>query len=296
MIWIPINAGAEYFVAEKRYLEAKSKEEKIKALEEMIKFAPKHKGGHNLLSQLKHRLKKLKKESKKGKSSSKQKSSIKKEGAAQVCVIGLTNSGKSTLLKALTNVDAEIADYPYTTKQPVVGMMNYGDVLIQLIEIPSTFDSEFTSLLQTCDEIIVLLDGDQPVDKQIEELNEIIKKNKVGNKDIIWVLNKAEGKTRLGMINISAIAKIGMNKLKDEIWYRLGLIRVYTKSPGKEKVVPPVTLPKDTTVKDVARSIHKDFLKTFNFARVFNNSQFSGQKVGLDFKLNDLDVVEIHTK
>jgi len=40
---MPINAGPEYFVAEKRYLEAKTKEEKIEALEEMIRTLPKHK-------------------------------------------------------------------------------------------------------------------------------------------------------------------------------------------------------------------------------------------------------------
>jgi hypothetical protein len=80
------------------------------------------------------------------------------------------------------------------------------------------------------------------------------------------------------------------------MWNRLDLIRVYTKSPGKPKIVPPVTLPKDATVKDVAKSIHKDFLKNFSFARVFDSTPFSGQKVGLDFKLKDLDVVEIHTK
>jgi hypothetical protein len=261
----------------------------------MIKFAPKHKGGHNLLSQLKQRLKKLKEESKKGKTSSRSKFSIKKEGAGQVCIIGQTNSGKSTLLKALTNVEVQIDSYPFTTKQPVVGMMNYEDVLIQLIEIPSTFDPEFTSLLQTADEVVILIDGEQDIEKQKEELNQIIKKNKIEDK-IIWVLNKAERRTYLGMINISAIAKVGLNRLKDEMWNRLGLIRVYTKSPGKEKVVPPVALPRGATVKDVAKSIHKDFLKTFHFARVFNNSQFSGQKVGLDFLLNDMDIVEIHTK
>jgi len=283
-------------LAEKKYAEAKSKEEKISALEEMIKYAPRHKGGHNLLAQLKQRLKKLKEESKKGKTSSKPKFSIKKEGAGQVCIIGMTNSGKSTLLKALTNVDVGIADYPFTTKEPVVGMMNYEDVLIQLIEIPSTFDPDFTSLLQTTDIILVLIDGEQDIEKQKEELDEIIRKNRIVNKQIIWVLNKAERRTHVGMINISAIAKIGLNKLKEEIWSRLGLIRVYTKSPGKEKVTPPITLPAGATVKDVAKSIHKDFLKTFHFARVYNDSRFSGQKVGLDFQVNDLDVVEIHTK
>ena len=80
---MPVNAGSEYFAAEKRYLEARSKEEKIKTLEEMIRALPKHKGSEHLLAQLKHRLKKLKEE-KTTKATAKPKFSIKKEGAAQV--------------------------------------------------------------------------------------------------------------------------------------------------------------------------------------------------------------------
>lgn len=292
---MPVNAGPQYFVAEKKYLDVKSKEEKIKALEEMIRLLPKHKSSEHALAQLKHRLKKLKEE-KKVKASAKPKFTIKKEGAAQVCIVGLTNSGKSSLLEALTNVNVEIADYPFTTKEPVVGMMDYGDVHMQLIEIPSTFDSDFTSILQTCDLILILIDATVDIDEQTEKLIGILSERKLDSKKILFVLNKADKRTHVSMINISAIANIGLERLKDEVWSRLGLMRVYTKSPGKPKVVPPVTLKQGATVKDVAKSIHKDFLKTFRFARVFNSTKFSGQKVGLEYKLSDLDVVEIHTK
>lgn len=290
---MPVNAGPEYFVAEKKYLEAKSKEEKIKALEEMIRTLPKHKGSSHLLAQLKHRLKKLKEE-KTIKATAKPKFSIRKEGAAQVCIIGLTNSGKSSLLKALTAANVEIADYPYTTKKPAVGMMNFGDVQMQLIEIPSTFDSDFMSVLHTCDLILILIDSTQDIDRQTEQLTKIL--DKLENKKILFTFNKSDIKKIDQDLSISAKEKIGLEKLKEEIWNRLDLIRVYTKSPGKPKVIPPVTLQKDASVRDVAKSIHKDFLKNFSFARIFNSSPFSGQKVGLDFKLKDLDVVEIHTK
>jgi len=291
---MPVNAGPEYFVAEKRYLEAKSKEEKIKALEQMIKLLPKHKSSEHVLARLKHRMKKLKEE-KTTKAAAKPKFSIKKEGAAQVCIIGLTNSGKSSLLNALTKVRAEIADYPFTTKEPVVGMMEYGDVKMQLIEIPSTFDSDFVSILQTCDLILILIDATEDENKQMEGLMKILEGRKLEDKKILLVLNKCDVE-KSDKLSISAKEGIGLEELKHAIWSRLGLIRVYTKSPGKPKVVPPVTLHEDATVKDVAKSIHKDFLKEFSFARVFNSTPYSGQKVGLDFKLKDLDVVEIHTK
>jgi len=291
---MPVNAGPEYFVAEKRYLEAKSKEEKIKALGEMIRLLPKHKSSEHVLARLKHRLKKLK-EKKVAKATAKPKFSIKKEGAAQVCVVGLTNSGKSSLLNALTKVETEVADYSFTTKKPVVGMMSYGDVQIQLIEIPSTFDSDFTSILQTCDLILILIDSTADANKQTEELIKILDRKKLENKKILFAFNKCDV-GECDKLAVSAKERIGLEELKGSIWSRLDLIRVYTKSPSKPKVIPPITLPKDSTVKDVAKSVHKDFLKEFSFARVFNSTPYSGQKVGLDFKLKDLDVVEIHTK
>lgn len=290
---MPVNAGPEYFVAEKRFHEAKKREEKIAALEEMIRKLPKHKGAENVLAQLKKRLARLKKETS-VKAATKPRFVIKKEGAAQVCIIGLTKSGKSTLLQQLTNVKTEVADYPYTTKLPVVGMMNFGDVQVQMIEIPSTFDADTTSILHTCDLILILLDLTQDVDRQIKELTDILSERKLDNKKILFALNKCDLRNFNQGLAISAKEKIGLEELKEAMWSRFGLIRVYTKSPGKPKVIPPITLPKDAAVRDVAKCVHKDFLKNFRFARVFDSSPFSGQKVGLDFKLKDLDVIEIH--
>jgi len=290
---MPINAGPEYFVAEKKYLEAKTREEKIAGLEEMIRTLPKHKGTGNQLALLRKRLANLKSQ-KFIKAKSKSRFSIKKLGAAQVCIIGLTKSGKSSLLKALTGKDVEIADYPFATKEPNVGMMNFGDVQIQLIEIPSTFDPESMSILYTCDEIVALLDAENP-DEQEEELRRILKERNFLNKKILFVVNKSDLNSKSKYLKISAKEGLGLEELKEKIWNNLDLIRVYTKSPGKLKVIPPITLPRGSTVRDVAENVHKDFINNFKFARIFNNTKFSGSSVGLDYKLNDLDVVEIHT-
>jgi len=291
---MPMNAGIEYYVAEKRFLEAKTRRDKIEALEEMIRTIPKHKGTENQISLLRRRLAKLKVQ-KSAKAGSRPRFTIKKLGAAQVCMLGFTNSGKSTLLNVLTKANAEVADYPYTTKEPEVGMMFFGDIQIQLIEIPSTFDPESMSLLYTCDEIIILLDGTGNIDEQRKEILGILKERNLHNKKILFVVNKSDLKNgKTNYLEISAVKKIGLEKLKEEIWSKLNLIRVYTKSPGKPKVIPPITLPIDSTVKDVAANVHKDFIKNFKFARIFNNTKFSGTHVGLDYKLKDLDVVEIH--
>jgi ribosome-interacting GTPase 1 len=106
---MPVNATQEYFLAEKKYLEARTIEDRIKYLQEMIRTLPKHKSSENQLSELRRRLAKLKKEAATlRKVSTKPKFIIRKEGAAQVCIIGLTQSGKSTLLNSLTNANVEV--------------------------------------------------------------------------------------------------------------------------------------------------------------------------------------------
>lgn len=291
-----VNAGLEYFAAEKRFAEARTVEGKIKALEEMIRKAPKHKSAENLLADLRRRLAKLKKESLiERKKSSKPKFVIRKEGAAQICIIGLTNSGKSTLLNSLTNAHVEVADYPYTTEKPQVGMMFYNDLQFQLIEIPSTFDSEFLSLLYSCDLILVILDSTQNVDRQGDKLLGILKENRL-DKKMIFVKNKSKVYVDTNIICIDAQSHSGLEELKERIWKSLDLIKIYTKSPSKPKAIPALVLEKDSTVADLTKEIHKGFTKTFKFAKIFNSTKFSGKKVGLEYKLQDNDIVEIHTE
>jgi len=291
---MPINAGPEYFVAEKKFLEARTREEKIAALEEMIRTIPKHKGAEKQLALLKKRLANLRKQ-KSGRATARPKFIIRKTGSAQICIFGMTKCGKSTLLNILTGVHVEVGDYPYTTKEPNLAMMNFGDIKIQLVEIPATFDPESMSVLYTCDEILILLDATEDVERQENELKKILSETNLPNKRILFVINKSDLKLlKSKYLQISAKNEIGLDELKDRIWSGLGLIRIYTKPPGKPKIIPPITLPIGSKVRDVARNVHKDFLKDFKFARVFNNSKFSGRPVGLDYKLNDLDVVEIH--
>ncbi len=277
---MPVNAPVEYYKAEDAYKSAKTREEKIKCLEDMIRLLPKHKSSENVLAQLRRRLSKIKQQ-KEISAGKKQSFSIKKEGVGQVCLIGLPNSGKSTLFKQLTSVDVEIADFPYTTVKPEVGMMKYEDVWVQIIEIPSTFYPQWMGIAHSTDLVIRVIDGDGDLNRQRKDLNDI--------------MNKFHVKTKT--IKVTSKRPINLSKLKLEIWNNLNAIRVYTKVQGKPPEKKPIVMKKEATVKDVVKEVHKEFLKTFRFARIWGKSvKFDGANVGLAHKLEDRDIVQIFHK
>jgi len=96
---------------------------------------------------------------------------------------------------------------------------------------------------------------------------------------------------------ISAVLEIGLNKLREKIWEKLGLIRVYSKKIGKGPEKQPMIVKKGSTVWDVCERIHKEFARHFDYAKIWGKSaKFPGQRVGKEYVLSDGDIVEIHLK
>jgi len=267
---MPTNVTVEYAKAQQRYLDARTREEKIAALEEMISTVPNHKGCEVLKAQLKQRLAKLKE---KGESKAARKIlTIPKEGDAQVGILGLTQSGKSILLSKLTNAKPKISNHPFTTTKPEIGTFDYHGVKIQLIEIPSSFSSTFMNIAQNADSNILLY----------------------RNEDDIKELKNTLERFRL-RIGVEIRTDDDLEEIKDRIWNSLGLIRIYCKEPGKKPESKPMVMKKYSTVEDAAKRLHKDFVRFFRFARVYGPSaKYRGEKVGLDHMLKDEDVLEIH--
>lgn len=262
---MPVNAPAEYYKAEEKFKSAKNKEDKIAALEEMIRLMPKHHGSENAFAQLKAKMARLKKESdKKGA----RKVGVQKEGEAQVCLIGFTNSGKSSLLKALTRAKPKISEHTFTTTKPEIGMMDYKGVKVQLVEIPSTFDSEYMSIARSCEAVALIISND----KEKRELERLIKDNFIRVKRV-FINPREEDK----------------EDVRERIWKALGLMVVYTR-----KTKTPMALPIGSTALDFAKRIHKDFVTNFRFARLWRAGK--QKQIGLNYVLQDEDVVEIHTQ
>ncbi|MGA2130408.1 MAG: GTPase [Candidatus Pacearchaeota archaeon] len=297
---MPINAHPEYMAAQKEYLMAQTQEEKIEKLKKMISVAPKHKGGENLRAQLRARLKKFLEQQEKSKKARKGKQGIKKEDM-QAVIVGLTNSGKSSLLSQLTNASPEINPYHFATKNPVIGIMKYSGVNIQIIEVPPV-KSEFydRGLVNSADSIILLVNSLEQINEIEEELQ-----SSVGKKIIVFnVMDKntdlrkleATMKTRkIEPLIINTETGEGLEQLKEKIFKSFGKIRIFTKEPGKDKSEKPFIFNPSTTVKNVAEKIFKTTTKVKETRIWGPSSKFPGQIVGLNHGLKDLDVIEFKT-
>ena len=56
---------------------------------------------------------------------------------ADVGLVGLPNVGKSSILAAISNAQPKIANYPFTTLSPNLGVINTGDERIVIADIPA---------------------------------------------------------------------------------------------------------------------------------------------------------------
>src|SRR5688500_6166663 len=135
---MPANLSPEYKQAEHAYRGAREPRERLESLKEMLRSIPKHKGTEHLQADIKSRIKELtdelsgpRKTGHKGPSHT-----VRPEGAAQICLIGPPNAGKSSLHARLTGSHTEIGPYPYTTKLRVPGMLPFEDIQFQLVDLP----------------------------------------------------------------------------------------------------------------------------------------------------------------
>ncbi len=319
---MPANLPPQYFDVEKQYREAKDPNEKLVYLQQMLSIIPKHKGTEKLQADLKTRISKLKD------SISKQKKSrgsggawyqVEKQGAGQVVLVGLPNAGKSTLLNTLTNAHVDVGDYPFTTQLPQVGMLEYEDIKIQIVDTPPLYEEApawVYGLYRNGDMLLVVLDGlEKPVKDfrtivdMLNAKNIYLEKHEFGDiKPAFIVLNKVDPayeqiavqtftdaypQSRLYVCTTET--NECMPVLRKALFSGLNIIRVYTKKIGKPIVKDdPVVLWRGATVLDAAEHIHKDFRKNLKFARLWNGEGYSGQRVEKHHELIDGDVIEFH--
>ena len=133
---MPANLPPDFHKAEEEFRAARTAEEKIAALEQMLRVMPKHKGTDHLQADIRSRIAKLRRQPAKKGSRSTFSHTIPREGAGQIALVGPPNTGKSSLVAALTHATPEVADYPFTTREATPGMMPFEDIAFQLLDLP----------------------------------------------------------------------------------------------------------------------------------------------------------------
>lgn len=324
---MPANLPPQYFEAEKSLRIAKTPEEKVEALETMLAIMPHHKGTDKLRAELRRKIAKFSAEAEKKYALGRRGiPHIKKEGAGQVILVGLPNTGKSQLLTAVTEASPEIADYPFTTKTPTPGMMNFENIQIQLIDTPPITERGLplwlTNLLRNADLITILIDLSLEPAAQVEVILKELRKLGIGligsedtepqvrywkkgliigNKSDLDNSNKSWAKLtqryqkQFSLVPIAAKNRTGLEEFRKAIYKALDIIRVYTKVPGgKPDLTEPVVLKKGSIVDEAAEVIHKDFRSKLKYALIWGSGKFNGQRVKRDHILEDGDIIEFH--
>lgn len=329
---MPANLTADYMAAEKRFKAAVTPQEKVDALQEMLRTIPKHKGTEKMQADIKRRLSQMRKEAqKKGGAAKFSGVTVKKSGEGQVVLVGPPNSGKSTIVKNLTAAEPEVADYPFTTRMPTPGMMYYENVQIQLVDLPPIADGYIESWLPQIirvadaallvlsfhnDDIlsfyedtvrilkehkIVLSRKNQPSEEERERgiayVPTVMVANKMdtsGAREIRAIFNELFGEP-FDTLEINAIEETSLDQIRFKLFDFLELVRVYAKEPGKQASKErPFVFRRGDTLYEMAYAIHSDFAEHLKTAKVWGAGKFDGQLINKDYVLQDEDIIELH--
>jgi len=329
---MPANLSPEYKKAEEVYRQAKSPDEKLAALEQMLACIPKHKGTEHMQADIKRRIAKLRDmPTARPGARSRDPFHVERGGAGQVVLMGFPNCGKSALVGALSKARVNVADYPFATHAPVPGMAFHEDVPIQLVDMPPVtpeamppgmmgayraadiiavvVDLSAPDALEQLDGCLELLAGRgiRPVGRRVgrherdEEGRQLKTTLVVGTKadapgagEAFAALRELYGE-RLPMLAVSAATGRGLEEFAARLFATLDVIRVYCKQPGKPPDMgAPFILRRGSSVLDMAREVHREFPQKLKYARVWGSSKFPGQQVHRDHVLRDRDVVELH--
>jgi small GTP-binding protein len=236
---------------------------------------------------------------------------VRREGAAQVALVGAPNAGKSSLLQALSTIQIKTGDYAFTTTRPVAAVTSIGGVHVQLVEIPGLLEGAsedrgggraLLGVLRNADALVYC----HPAAASPEGLRRIrheLERGGIALPGLLAATKVDEEGARpdrlaasfvdLAVVPVSILDDTSLDRLREAVWRLLRLLRVYLRHAG-EVDQEPIALRPGATIEDVAHAIHHDLAAHFRAARIWGPSaRFDGQRVGRAHSVADGDVVEI---
>lgn len=237
---------------------------------------------------------------------------VRREGAAQICLVGPPNVGKSSLLQSLSEIQIKTGDYAFTTLRPVPALTRIGGVLVQLVEIPGLIAGAnedrgggraLLGVLRGADAIVYCARaGSDPAElitvrAEMElagiDLPAFVAATRADEATAADIERLRSALPGLEVMPVSVLDDASLAALSERIWRLTGLIRVFLRNNG-EVEQEPLALTPPATVTDVADAVHHDLAASFTGARLWGPSaRFDGQRVGRDQPVQDGDIVEI---
>jgi len=295
----------------KRRLVGKEGRERIRAVRELLDELPDYKNGpyadlrKSLLAEIEDtrvRAKAVHRDS----------IAVRREGAAQIALVGPPNVGKSSLLQALSEIQIKTGDYAFTTLRPVPALTRIGGVLVQLVEIPGLIEGAnedrgggkaLLGVLRGADAIVFCgalggsLHGLRVVRTEVAaagiEKPAVVAATKADEAPDGALARLAAAEPELPIVAVSVLDDGSLDRLREAIWRLTGLIRVYPRHDGKVDQ-EPFALPLGATIAEVADEIHHELGVGCAGALVWGRSaRFDGQRVGRAHVVADGDIVEI---
>jgi small GTP-binding protein len=240
--------------------------------------------------------------------------SVRREGAAQVALVGPPNAGKSSLLQALSSIQIKTGDYAFTTLRPVPALASICGVPVQLVEIPGLIEGAadgrgggraLIGVLRGADAIVLCHSLVEPIhglDTVRAELAAagidkptIVAATKLDEAGDAAVSTLASSLSGLEVFPVSVLDDGSLKALREAIFRLTGLIRVWLRRAG-EVDGEPLALHSGATIVDVADAIHHELVAACVGAHVWGPSgRFPGQRVGREHEVRDGDAVEVLT-
>ena len=159
---------------------------------------------------------------------------------ADIGLIGLPNAGKSTLISTVSEAKPKIADYPFTTLNPVLGIAKYNDNELVIADIPGLIEGahegkglgdRFLGHIERCNLLLHLIDANDSdvinswktvrneisaYSKELDEKKEIIvlsKSDSIDEEKLDEKLSTLKGYTNKEVFKMSSVTGKGITSI-----------------------------------------------------------------------------------